>query len=257
MQRLPIPPFEMRQLVGPTDEAAFDNPTGELVFPEFGPSACEAILDFGCGCGRIARKLMQQRIRPKHYVGIDLHAGMVDWCQQNLSPVAPEFSFRHHDVYNLSFNPGPALPRMLPVPVRDRFASLVIAWSVFTHVTQDQLVHYLREVARVLRPDGVCVSTWFLFEKRFFPMMQDFQNALFINDVDVTNATIFDRQWLLGEIEAAGLQVVSAVPPMLRGYQWVLHLTPIGHGTPVADIGEDRAPFGRSPPPVPGRGPAS
>jgi hypothetical protein len=33
---LPIPPFEMRQLVGPTDEAAFDDPSGDpiLQLPE-------------------------------------------------------------------------------------------------------------------------------------------------------------------------------------------------------------------------------
>ena len=31
---LPFPPIEMRMLVGPTDLAAFDNPTGAPVFPD-------------------------------------------------------------------------------------------------------------------------------------------------------------------------------------------------------------------------------
>lgn len=167
-------------------------------------------------------------------------------------PHAPAFDFRHHDIFNRSFNPDPALPSTLPLPVEDGFASLVIAWSVFTHVTQGQMVHYLRQVARILKSDGLCVSTWFLFEKRFFPMMQEFQNTLFINDIDPTNATIFDREWLVGEIRAAGLQIVAATPPGLRGYQWVLHLAHIGNGRAV-EIGEDRAPFGRLPPPAPDR----
>jgi SAM-dependent methyltransferase len=73
---LPIPPFEMRQLVGPTDEAAFDDPSGDpiLQLPE---SQFNSVLDFGCGCGRLARQMMQQRARPRRYVGFDLHLGMV------------------------------------------------------------------------------------------------------------------------------------------------------------------------------------
>ena len=69
---LPIPPFEMRQLVGPTDEAAFNNASGDPILdvPE---SQFEAVLDFGCGCGRLARQMMQQRTRPRRYVGFDLH----------------------------------------------------------------------------------------------------------------------------------------------------------------------------------------
>ncbi len=98
---LPIPPFEMRQLVGPTDEAAFNNPTGDAILgvPE---SQFDAVLDFGCGCGRLARQMLQQRVPPRRYVGFDLHAGMVRWCQTNLAPRAPGFEFLHHDVDNMS-----------------------------------------------------------------------------------------------------------------------------------------------------------
>ena len=49
-------------------------------------------------------------------------------------------------------------------------------------------------------PDGVAVTTWFLFDKANFPMMQEFQNALYISDFDPTNAVIFDRTWLSGAL---------------------------------------------------------
>jgi SAM-dependent methyltransferase len=97
-----MPPYEMRVLVGPANEAAFDHPSGELVFPYLDESAYECVFDFGCGCGRVARQLLQQRVRPRRYVGIDLHRGMIQWCNENLAPLAPEFEFRHHDVYNYS-----------------------------------------------------------------------------------------------------------------------------------------------------------
>ncbi len=45
-----------------------------------------------------------------------------------------------------------------------------------------------------MAPDGLLRSTWFLCEKRYFPMMQDFQNALYINENDTTNAVIYDRR---------------------------------------------------------------
>ena len=115
---LPIPPFEMRQLVGPTDEAAFDNPSGDPILhvPE---SQFDAVLDFGCGCGRLARQMIQQRVRPRRYIGFDLHLGMVRWCRENLAPRAPGFEFLHHDVGNPSFNPDAGKPAVLQMPVED------------------------------------------------------------------------------------------------------------------------------------------
>ena len=130
---LPIPPFEMRQLVGPTDEAAFDNASGDPIL-EVPESQFDAVLDFGCGCGRLARQMIQQRARPRRYVGFDLHAGMVRWCQEKLAPRAHGFEFLHHDVDNQSFNPGSGKPAVLPMPVEDAAFSLVIAAiSLYPH----------------------------------------------------------------------------------------------------------------------------
>ena len=89
---LPVPPPEMRALTGLTDEAFYDNPGGGLVLPEIesDPAAYDRILDLGCGCGRVARQLIQQHPRPSRYVGIDLHRGMVGWCQAQLAPAAAD-----------------------------------------------------------------------------------------------------------------------------------------------------------------------
>jgi len=87
---------------------------------------------------------------------------------------------------------------VLPLPDagRENGYSLVQAISIFTHMVEHQTAHYLHELRRVMRPDGVAVTTWVVFDQTDFPMMQEFQNALFINDVDPTNAVIFDREWL-------------------------------------------------------------
>ncbi|MFP6664548.1 MAG: class I SAM-dependent methyltransferase [Deltaproteobacteria bacterium] len=239
----------MRQLVGPTDTAEFDNPSGAVFFDDMPLEAWESVVDFGCGCGRIARRLILQDPRPERYVGVDLHRGMVGWCQENLAPAAPGFSFHHHDVHNLGFNPGSRVEHA-PLPVADASATLLIAWSVFTHITERSAEFYLDEVARVLADKGVARTTWFLFDKNDFPMMQKFQNALFINDIDPSNAVIFDRMWLQNQASRVGLQISKIVPPELYGYQWVLDLRKAPPGAAHVEFPTDAAPRGMLPPPL-------
>lgn len=248
---LPLPPPEMRALVGPTDPAEFDNPSGAPVFGDLPAAVYESVLDLGSGCGRLARRLMQQRPVPKQYLGVDLHAGMVRWCVTNLTAANRNFRFVHHDVHNLGLNPAGAPPHEpRPLPTSDHSATLIIAWSVFTHLLEMQIPHYLRECARILRPGGVIRSTWFLFDKRYFPMMQAFQNTLYINHTDPTNAVIVDRNWLLSQLDACGLMVQESRPPEIRGFQWVLDLRPAAHGEKASLPDSDEAFFGSKPPPV-------
>jgi SAM-dependent methyltransferase len=246
---LPIPPLELRELVGPREPEAFDHPRGQPVFPTLTrPEQYDFVLDFGCGCGRVARRLaVAEAPMPKRYVGLDLHAGMIAWANQNLAPRLPGFTFIHQDVFNRGFNPRGSLPQMAPFPVEDQSVSLLLALSVFTHLVQSQAERYLDEVRRVLRPDGVMLATFFLFDKAYFPMMQDFQNALYINDSDPTNAVIFDREWLLTALDLRGLRIREVRSPVVRGYHWELEIVP-GRGS-VA-LPEDTGEFGRQPPPV-------
>jgi SAM-dependent methyltransferase len=238
-----MPPPEMRALVGPVDPDAFDNPSGDLVYPDLDEGLYARFFDFGCGCGRIARQLIQQRTRPERYLGIDLHKGMVRWCRENLEPRARGFEFQHHDVFNATFNPGRGKPLTAPLPAADNSFSLVNAWSVFTHLTQEQAEFYLREVARILEPGGVLHATWFLTDKRLHPFMEEHQNALYINLDDPSNAVIFDREWVRSTAAAAGLTAVSVTPPEVRGYHWVVVMTPTRDGVSEAEFPPDEAPI--------------
>ncbi len=182
-----MPPRELRKLVGPTEPEPFDNPTGALVFPDVPEQAYAFVFDFGCGCGRLARQLIQQQPAPQRYIGVDPQRSSVEWCRANLTPHAPHFTFAHHDVFHEFVNPEGKLDP-LPLPAPGGQITLFIAWSVFTHLLDAEASFYLRELARVLSPNGVAVTTWFLFDKRDFPMMQAFQNTLYISDFDPTNA---------------------------------------------------------------------
>jgi SAM-dependent methyltransferase len=248
-QQPPLPPVELRRLVGPTDDCWYDNLAGKPIFPEIPPEAYDHVFDFGCGCGRLARQLIQQHQPPRRYTGVDLHRGMIQWCQQNLVPYNEGFEFYHHDVRNLGFNPEGSA-ETFPFPVDDRVVTLFIAWSVFTHVNEVAAEFYLNEISRVLHPDGTAVTTWFLFDKADFPMMQEFQNALFINDVDPTNAVIFDKGWLQRMADQAGLVLKQVVPPMIRGFQWRVYLGAARPGSTHIPFPKDVAPRGIERPPV-------
>lgn len=244
-----FPPPELMALVGHTSTETFDNPTGADVFADVPPDAAASVLDWGCGCGRFARRLLMQERRPTSYVGVDLHAGMIEWCRENLSIHDPAFRFHHHDIHNPALNPT-GTSDMERFPVDDSSIGLFIGWSVFTHVTQRAAEFYLGEVARVLRPGGMAKTTWFLFDKSAFPMMQTFQNALFINEDDPTNAVIFASRWLLDQLTEHGLVLTAAVPPAIRGFHWLLTFEPATPGRDHVELPADDAPIGSKPPPT-------
>jgi SAM-dependent methyltransferase len=234
----------MRTLVGPTDAAAFDNPSGELVYPFLEPEQYRRVFDFGCGCGRVARQLILQSPRPERYVGIDLHRGMIEWARRNLSPAAENFEFHHHDVYNRSFNPGDGLPESAPFPAEDGSFTLVNALSVFTHLTERQTVFYMNEARRILAPNGVLHATFFLIDKKQFPMMMEHTNALYLSYEDPSSAVLYDRDWVRRTGAQAGLTIVRALAPAVRNYQWHLLMMPTRPGLEQGTFPVDDAPVG-------------
>jgi SAM-dependent methyltransferase len=99
----------------------------------------DAILDFGCGCGRIAR-WFSGLSRPQVH-GCDYNAELIAWCDAQL----PFLSAR---VTGLE----PPLPYE-----RDAF-DFLYAFSVFTHLSVELAGSWMAEFARLLRPGGLL---WF------------------------------------------------------------------------------------------------
>lgn len=242
---IPLPPRHLRRLVGPIEPNLYSYPDATSVIDEMVPPGTYAsVLDFGCGCGRVARGMMGSPRPPTRYLGIDLHPGMVRWCRRHLTPVMRSFEFRHLDVHRRRSLLGWAKPWTRPFPAPGASFDLVLAHSVFTHILQEHAEHYLRESRRVLNRKGVLYATWFLFDKRYFPMMLESENTLFTNVIEPTQAVIYDRTWLETCIERAGLKIIAAKPPQLRGFQWRLLMAPEEQDSERIVIpNEDDAPF--------------
>ena len=220
-----MPPLELRELTGPSDPADFDNPSGTPLYAEFGIplETYETVFDFGCGSGRLARQLLQQNPKPRRYIGIDVHKGMIEWCQNNLTPVDLNYKFLHHDVYSYRYAPGNRMQLAEPFPVNDAECSLVIAHSVFTHLTKSQAEYYLSEVARILTPRGTAFTSWFFFDRASFPFLPKVY-CLYTNEVDFSQAVLFDREWFIETVRNLGLGVRMTRTPGIAGHQWIVFL---------------------------------
>ena len=241
----------MRALVGSTDRALFDNPSGGPVFPGMAPEDFPTILDFGCGCGRLARQFLQQQPRPERYVGLDLHAGMINWCSQNLAPLAQGFEFHHHDVLYGAFNPGADKPLHRPLALgrRNVLARRRDLGLHSPHPGPDRGLS-LRAGGRVSAPTGTLLIVVVPLRQARLPDDAGEQNTLFINEMDVRNAVIYDWTWLRNAVAERGMVVTGAAPPEVRGHQWVLSMRHAGPGASEVELPDDIAERGRRPPPA-------
>lgn len=99
------------------------------------------ILDWGCGCGRIARHFLERNIN--NLVGVDIDPINIKWSEANL----PGCEF-----YRTDYNP--------PLPFEDNYFDLIYGQSVFTHLSEGDQFAWLEELARVVRVGGFVFVTY-------------------------------------------------------------------------------------------------
>jgi SAM-dependent methyltransferase len=122
-----------------------------------------AVLEPGCGTGRMARPLTGHLSEAGSYDGFDVMSAAIETCVKEIAAVHPNFRFRHVDVHNHVYNPGGRLdPRSFDFPYPDESFDFVFLTSVFTHMRPAEVRHYLDEIRRVLRPTRRVLMTFFL-----------------------------------------------------------------------------------------------
>ena len=148
---LALPPARLRAQIGPLHaNARFFLRSGEHnarlireLLREAGSSVedLDALLDWGCGCGRVIRHwslLPDTRI-----CGCDINPKMVDWCNEHL-PFA--------EVVVNELAP--------PLPYPDSTFDLVYGFSVVTHLDEGLQRAWMEECSRVLKAGGyLLIST--------------------------------------------------------------------------------------------------
>ncbi len=95
------------------------------------------VLDWGCGCGRMLRFLIED-VDPAHCYGCDSDRLAIDWMKVNM----PMCDCR-------------TIPTQPPSDYADGFFDLVYGISIFTHLDEPTQFRWLEELRRVTAPEGI------------------------------------------------------------------------------------------------------
>src|SRR4051794_7259058 len=126
----------------------------------FGMQPSFDILDIGCGIGRLAYECAAYLDDDATYTGVDIAPTVIDWLNTHYAPRLANFRFDLLDVHSERYRPeGDVSPDDIQLPYADASFDMVCAFEVFMHLPLAGVRNYLREIARVLRPERVAVVT--------------------------------------------------------------------------------------------------
>lgn len=149
LRGLPVPPSSLMEKVAGGPLVSWFHALGkrgaesiEAVLRDHGLriETFDAILDFGCGCGRVIRHWSHLANTRVH--GTDYNPELIAWCRQHL-PFA-------------SFDVNALTP---PLRYADASFDFVYALSVFTHLADATQRAWMDEMRRVLKPGGHLLIT--------------------------------------------------------------------------------------------------
>ncbi len=125
----------------------------------------QAILDFGCGCGRVLRFWKDLSATEVH--GTDYNPELAAWCAQHLSFV---------QIGTNKLAPPTGYPTA-------RF-DLIYALSVFTHLPEAAQMAWMSEFHRILRPGGLLLLS--LHGAHYISRLNEQERRQFLNGELVT-----------------------------------------------------------------------
>jgi SAM-dependent methyltransferase len=177
------------------------------------------VLEIGCGVGRDAIPLTRVLDGGGSYVGLDVSGPSITWCQENISPRHPDFAFAHLDIHSEFYNPGGVLSgREVTLPVADGSIDRIVLQSVFTHMFEPDITHFLREFRRVLRAEGRVFASFFVLEPESVRLAQETPDVLKFAHARGNGCRIND----LASPEAAVAYTPAALRRMVRRARFTL-----------------------------------
>lgn len=178
------------------------------------------VLDIGCGIGRMAIPLTEY-LDPEQnaeYHGFDIVEKGIYWCQKRISSRFPHFHFFHSNVYNKYYNTTAQVQASeYRFPFEDAYFDFEFLTSVFTHMFTKDVDHYLSEIARTLKPGGICMATCFILNEESKDLIAQGQSSqAFVHSLDgcmtislevPESAIAFELEMLQELISKNGLEI--------------------------------------------------
>lgn len=124
----------------------------------------DTVLDIGSGIGRTAIALTGYLSQNGSYEGFDVVERGVQWCNSRIHTENPNFNFKYVPLFNDLYNTATLKATEFEFPYEENSIDVAFSFSVFTHMQIEEIQHYFNQVYRVLKPGGVCFSTFFLYD---------------------------------------------------------------------------------------------
>lgn len=171
------------------------------------------VLEVGCGVGRDAIPLTRVLGDGGSYVGVDVSGPSIAWCQEHITARHPNFLFAHLDIRSEFYNPkGLLAGHEIALPVASSSIDRIILQSVFTHMFEPDITHFLREFHRVLRRDGRVFASFFVLGEESMRLATEAPDVLKFAHVHGDGCRVND----LGYPEAAVGYTPEALARMVR-----------------------------------------
>jgi SAM-dependent methyltransferase len=178
------------------------------------------VLDVGCGCGQIAAVLAGRLREPGAYAGFDPDPEAIAWCREHIASRHPHFAFEHADLGNSQYNPGGMIRADgFRFPYPDAGFDVVLLKSIFTHMPRREMRHYLREIRRVMHPDGRCLASFYLLNTEAHALVarggssyvfsERGEGCWILDPRTPDYAVAYDEDELRRSVRAAGLRILE------------------------------------------------
>jgi SAM-dependent methyltransferase len=141
----PFPPVDlMYNTTGVSRQSEFASHGADfwIALSQASPKALSeysSVLDFGCGCGRLARMFKGHL---GYVAGCDIDHRHVEWCASAID---------HFDARLSKVKP--------PIPFEANEFEAVISISIFSHLNETNQDMFLQDLARVCKPEGLLFLT--------------------------------------------------------------------------------------------------
>jgi SAM-dependent methyltransferase len=181
------------------------------------------IVDIGSGVGKSAVALRDldyagDRFRGL-YQGFDVDPEMVQWCQENFP--SDRFKFELVDMYTKVYNPRGSLGAKPRLNCEDASVDFVFSQSLFSHLLEKDIRHYIGESFRVLRPGGAMLMTFFCLDDlerlQLIGGRWTFRHRLGPSYVEDENfpesAVAYRKAWILEAARSCGFSHARVILP--------------------------------------------
>jgi SAM-dependent methyltransferase len=174
-------------------------------------SSFSSVLDWGCGAGRLTRYLTLEN--DCSITGADIDKVNIDWCK---------LAIENAEFEHIGLRPK--------TKFADNSFDLIIGISVFTHLREPDQNAWLRELKRIVKPDGIIMVSYhgptvMGLVKAKEPLLQKIENDGFcitgenrqIDNLDEDNyyVNVSHSQWYIEKMWGQYLEILDIVPALL------------------------------------------